>query len=572
VSARRPLDPLRDRSSIASLLRAAPPALVATELERLAAEALAPAEAAALLFARGALALRGAELDAARALFERAASALDALGLAAERDLARAEAWLAAIRRGPRAAYLEAARALDDLAAGAASDLARLVATHYRAAAARAAGDGEAARRALLDALPRSAPFLDERAQILTSLGTLYVALGAPAAAEPLLEHAAELHRLAGDAVGEAVSQGQLGAAALARGDLDRARRHLQMQEWLAARTGDAFGRARALVWLADVALAAGRPDDALDLARDAAQVARATSPPLTLWEAYAARAAGRARVDLGDPASSADLDRAGALFAAEGHPLGAALIAWDRARAAPDAPLAHWAEAASALASLGLSARVAELLRDLREARPSDVTEEAVAAASQTAPHVALAREVDLVHEAPDELALLTRRRSAAATNLARLGALALAEPGLVVAVLASDAISVAAPMLPPPDAAAAALFDAPGLAVWAWPATTSLAAVARDLAAARAALGASTRASAWLAPSGRVRRPPFAGEVGARLEGVALAPRLGVAASLPAAELDLDPALAWSPEADALARAAGYQPSCAGEVGVEG
>ncbi len=93
-----------------------------------------------------------------------------------------------------------------------------------------------------LSALRRSEPFLGERAQILNSLGTLYVTLGAHGAAEALLEHAAELHRRRGDSVGEAIACGQLGAAALGLGALERARAPLQRQEWLCARLGDAFG------------------------------------------------------------------------------------------------------------------------------------------------------------------------------------------------------------------------------------------------------------------------------------------------------------------------------------------
>src|SRR5262249_57029899 len=102
----------------------------------------------------------------------------------------------------------------------------------------RLSGDALATQRTLLEAFRLSGPFLEERAQILNSLGTLYVVLGAFGAAQALLEHAAELHRRFGDAIGEAIAHGQLGSAALALGDFERARRHLQKQEWLAPPPG----------------------------------------------------------------------------------------------------------------------------------------------------------------------------------------------------------------------------------------------------------------------------------------------------------------------------------------------
>src|SRR6185436_14303874 len=104
------------------------------------------------------------------------------------------------------------------------------------------------------------------------------------------------------DAVGEAIAWGQLGSAALARGELERARRYLQKQEWFAAKVSDAFGRARALTFLADLALELGRPDDTVTLTETARSVAASVTPPLTIWIAYATRAIERARVELGQP------------------------------------------------------------------------------------------------------------------------------------------------------------------------------------------------------------------------------------------------------------------------------
>ncbi|MFS8072070.1 MAG: hypothetical protein ACMG6S_37350, partial [Byssovorax sp.] len=76
----RPLEPLAAVSPIARLLRSAPAAEVSAELDRLAALALEPLPAAALLFARGALRLREGALAPAREELAAASDALLALG------------------------------------------------------------------------------------------------------------------------------------------------------------------------------------------------------------------------------------------------------------------------------------------------------------------------------------------------------------------------------------------------------------------------------------------------------------------------------------------------------------
>ena len=53
------------------------------------------------------------------------------------RDLARCEAWLSLIRRGPRKVYDEAMDALKSIADGSEHATVRVVATHYRAASRR---------------------------------------------------------------------------------------------------------------------------------------------------------------------------------------------------------------------------------------------------------------------------------------------------------------------------------------------------------------------------------------------------------------------------------------------------
>ncbi|WP_437596020.1 hypothetical protein WMF28_25875 [Sorangium sp. So ce590] len=589
-----PLDPLERMSPLPRLLRSAPGAEVRAELDRVAGllgkagdPAAAPAAppaggpllAAALGFGRGALALREGALDAAVVLLEGAAAAFDREGEAEARDLARCEAVLARLRRDARSACASAVAELDAIAgAGDTGRRAAVVAGHYRGTAERIVGDAAAAQRTLLSALRRSEPFLGERAQILNSLGTLYVTLGAHGAAEALLEHAAELHRRRGDAVGEAIACGQLGAAALGLGALERARAALQRQEWLCARLGDAFGRARALTFLSELALELGRADDALALASCARDVAAGAAPPLRTWIAYAARAAGRARRDLGDPGAAVALEEAGALFRELGHPLGEALAAWDRASAealAPAEPAApvDWFSAAWSLGSLGLPSRVAQLLRERLEieeaAPPQDnggpapdggLRERALAAAAQAAPHVAVQREVELVYDRPDDLTVVAARRTAAHRNLGRLAALTLAPPGLVVAAIAASRVGARGLALPPERAAAACVADLPGLAVWLWPAAIPPVAIGRDLDDLRAVLGEPLRTALALAPFGRVLCPPFAGDAGAELEGVEVGALLALTASLAPGELRLAPRLGWDNEVGASLEALGF------------
>jgi tetratricopeptide (TPR) repeat protein len=554
----RPLDPLAPLSPIARLLAGAPAAEARAEIARLAALALDPLASAALGFARGALALRDGALDAARGHLEAAAGAFAATGDAEAADLARAEAWLTVVRRGPRAAIHEAVAALDALAGNAASDRARAVALHYRGAAERAAGDAVAAQRSLLAAFHAAEPFLTERAPILNSLGTLYVTLGAHGAAEALLEHAAELHHQHGDATGEAIAHGQLGAAALAQGHLDRARRHLQRQEWLASRIGDAFGQARALCFLAEVALDAGRAAEAAELAERATAVATSVEPPLALWVAYAARALGRARIELGDEdAARKSLDTAREKFARFAHPLGLALTGWDLARLGATS---DWFGPAWSLASLGLAPRVARLFADRRALGVAgDGEGAALAAAAQASSHLAAAEEVALVYAAPEALAAVAAQRTAAQRNLGRLAALAIAPRGLVLAAIAAESIGAARHALPPERASAAAIAELPGAAAWAWPATVTPEEVARDLAAARAALGEDTRAALAVRPDARITAPPFQGEVAASLEGVDVLALMATARALPHAALARERDVAWSPEAEALAAMSG-------------
>jgi hypothetical protein len=577
----RPLEPLiaaasSPHASIAKLLKGAPAVEVRREIERNAALGLRGVEAAALAFAQGALALREGALDPAHESFSRAADAFAALGEAEASALARAEMWLAAIRRGPHRVYGEAIHALAEIAEEAkGSALVLVVALHYRGTAERFAGDALATQRTLLAAFARSEGLLEERAQILNSLGTLYVIMGAFGAAQAMLEHAAELHHQNGDAVGEAIAYGQLGSAALACGELDRARSFLQKQEWFASRVGDAFGRARALVFLADLALELKRPDDTVLLATQAREVAMSVTPHLTMWVAYATRSIGRAKLELGEEGAKAELDRAAELFARIGNQLGDALTRWDlahlEARSSGGAAGAAWFSAAWALGTLGLPARVAQLLGDQRahalaRQREGEVlrtaTEEALAVAAQGTPHLGVEQELRLVYGGPEELAAIASRRVAAQRNLARLAALTIGGVGLYVAAIRSAAIGAEAgrSAIPTLRARAAAVAELPGIVVWVWPLASPIAEVARDLASARATLGEDTSAALVVAPEAVVLSPPFAGEVSARVRDARIADAIASAMREEPGSLRLESTVAWSPDAEALAKLAGY------------
>ena len=567
----RPLDPLHEVSSIARLLKSAPAEEAHAEMARLEAQDLDPLRAAARLFAKGALGQREGALDVARESLSAAAAAYADLGETRASKIARCEAILAAVRRGPRAVYPESIAMLESLTREADGDaLVEVVATHYRGTAERLLGDAAATQRSLLWALERSQPFLDERAKILNSLGTLYVVMGAHGAARELLEHAAELHHQHGDVIGEAISFGQLGSAALALGNLERARHFLQRQEWLCSRVGDVFGQARALNFLADVASARGRPDDALALATRARELAAAARPPLRLWIAYATRAIGRARMDLGDTNAREDLEAAATLFGEVGNPLGAALTSWDRARIEARAsafvpePRTHTSffGPASQLAALGLSGRVAEVLRDDRtfSAGSARASEKAIAAASQGLPHLSVAQEVELLHAAPDELARLAEAKTTAQRNLARLSSFCLAPPGLFVAAVASPSAGTGRPSLPSERSAAAAIADMPGIVVWAWLANTPSVEVGRDLASLKVALGGDARARLSRVAEARILSAPLAGEVGPLVEALDLGPIVAAALSLPPGTLEVGASVAWDPEAEGRVEMAGF------------
>ncbi|MBI4951816.1 MAG: tetratricopeptide repeat protein [Myxococcales bacterium] len=575
----RPLDPLCAQSNVVALLRGAPPEDVRTELGRLDGLDLGGAERAARVYAHGALALREGRLDDAHRELGAAAQAFAAAGEPEASALCACEAWLGAIRRGPRAVYADAIAALEVLAREPGGRLVAVVAGHYRAVAMRYSGQTEATLRALLEVFALSEGLLVERAQVLNSLGTLYVVLGAFGAAQAVLEHAADLNHQIGDSVSEAISYGQLGSAALGRGELEAARRYLQKQEWFASRVGDAFGGARALTLLGDLAIDLGRPDDALAFGRDATSRASSVSPPLGMWLAYSARTMARAKLELGEPEALAELEAARERFRRIGNQLGEALVNWDLARhAAQRAAAGHgqlpggtakggWYATATAFAGLGLPARVAPVLRDAR-ALASDAAERrcldlAFAVAAQTYPHLATEQEVELVYSEPDVLAEIATRRIEGLRNVGRVAALTVATGGLFVAAVAARGIASCHAALPSARAAAALAGALPGMALWVWPAGTSASELARDLASLRAASGEDCRAAvAWL-PEARVARAPFAGELGVALVGADCAWLYRAVLAAADGTLLRDPLLPWDGEAEGLARLGGYSDS---------
>lgn len=153
----KPLDVLGARSEVCKLLAEGTPKDIREELDRLEGLSLPPGEEAGLKYAVGALALREGRLNDAVSALEGAAAALGPIDAEAG-ALARCEAWLARIRRGPRTVYPEA---MDALAAvereNATAQRVRVVARHYRATALRYAGQAEETLAVLLEAFADSA-------------------------------------------------------------------------------------------------------------------------------------------------------------------------------------------------------------------------------------------------------------------------------------------------------------------------------------------------------------------------------------------------------------------------------
>lgn len=563
----KPLEPLSSRSGIERLLQQAPPDEVRRALASLDALSLPGDEAAARSHAHGAFALREGRLDDALTHLDAAAEGFRDDEAAA---LSRCEAWLARVRKGPRSVYDDAIEAFAALSQSR-SRAVRVVATHYRGTALRYAGQAEATLMVLLDAFAASDGLLVERAQVLNSLGTLYVVLGAYGAAETVLSHAAELNHQIGDRVSEAISYGQLGSAAMAQGNLEAARRYLQKQEWFASRVGDHFGQARALVLLGDLAVDLGRPDDAIELAEQARAVASRVEPPLRMWLAYATRTIGRAQVDMGVSEAHATLHEAQRLFREIGNQLGEALVGWDMAHHAArqgNEARARFHDAAWQLASLGLTNRVAQLLHDVSDALDDGAPDAraidlAAAAAGQCYPHLATAKEVEQVLQYPDTVAEVATRRIGGQRNLGRLAAHCIDGTGMFLGIVAAAGIGTGLRVVPTPRSQATLIGQLPGVALMLWPRGVPTPIIARDLSSLRVHLGDDTRAVLGWFPDARVTSIPFSGELGVDLAGVDLGSYVAGAIAAHPAKLCVLPGVTWDRECESIALMSGFHPA---------
>jgi hypothetical protein len=160
--------------------------------------------------------------------------------------------------------------------------------------------------------------------------------------------------------------------------------------------------------------------------------------------------------------------------------------------------------------------------------------------------------------HEPPESDA----RRAAATRNLERLAALADAPRGLVLAAIAAPTLGRPERRLPPDGALAAAIAGMQGSTVWAWPANAPPEGVAQDLAALLGSLGEEARAVLVRRPEARVIAPPLHGEVGAVVEGADATALVVAAQALAPGKLARGPDVPWTPEAEALASAGGFEP----------
>ncbi len=481
------------------------------------------ADAAAVVYAEGALLLREGALGDAGTALRDAARLFTEVGEMEACELSLIEASVADVRRGIRDLAVVARSHMLELQELGATPRVRVAALIVRGTADRVLGDAASAYSAFLEAKDQASPFPELKTQALNSLGTLYVVTGAFGAARSVLESAAELCHMRGDSVGESIAMGQLGAAALGLGDLVLARRNLSRQEWLARQVGDVFGRSRALVWLSEVALELGAPDDAIEIAKRAHDLAE--SAGLGTFKAYADRVIGRAKHKLGENGAPFT-ERALAVFRAQRLPLGEALSTWDLAVSREPVDRASLQTALVSLGSLGLVDRVLEVMVDLSE------LDEAVQAAHPAWPmpdvrvlmmtaalsgRKAEAIEMQLVHDDPEGLAASVAEKTAAKRNLARLAALSVDQKGLVaLAVVGSGDSASALTDL----AFSGALVGQIGSAcLFVWPKSIDAESLAKD--AARVLTEGRAGALARLLDA-RVVAPGFGGAHGARLEGV--------------------------------------------------
>jgi hypothetical protein len=276
-------------------------------------------------------------------------------------------------------------------------------------------------------------------------------------------------------------------------------------------------------VWLSEVALELGAPDDAIDIAKRAHELAEAAG--LGTFKAYADRVIGRAKHKLGENGAPYT-ERALAVFREQRLPLGEALSMWDLAVSREPVDRASLQTALASLASLGLVDRVLEVLVDLGElgeaaqtvhpAWPTPDVRVLMMTAALSG-RKAEALETQLVHDDPEGLAASVAEKTAAKRNLARLAAFSVDQKGLVT--LAVVGSGDAASALTDRGFGGALVGQIGSACLFVWPESVDADVLAKD-----AACVVTEGRGGVLArlPEARVVAPGFGGAHGARLEGI--------------------------------------------------
>ena len=288
----------------------------------------------------------------------------------------------------------------------------------------------------------------------------------------------------------------------------------------------------------------------------------------MEIWVAYGRRNVARALLELKERGAEEELRQAAALFKKMGNVLGGALVGWDRARMqSPRDPVA-WPKAmlasARILADLGLSARLVQVLAELRDAEDGcekQQLEGAIAACAQIFPHLDQGHSADWAYQKGEVIGAIAGRRLGGQRNCARLAVLVASPPGLYLAVLVAD--EVGSPMAQPAQRCAAALVARlPGCLLWAWPGETDLQFVARDLSALAERFGGAASLALCHSPTAQVRSVPMQGEVGADLRPAnAVSRLLSQAQSCPRGQMVVDASIDWAGDCEALVRMAGIR-----------
>jgi hypothetical protein len=310
---------------------------------------------------------------------------------------------------------------------------------------------------------------------------------------------------------------GQLGASALGRSDLDKARKYLSRQEWLCTQIGDTFGRTRALVWLAEVALEAGPRRR-----RGGARPPRDRERQRRVAAAVDLRGVRRPRAR-----SRADPARRGG---------GGATISCARTRRSPRSACRS-ARRSPLETARSLPRRSTALARSLpsgrsrasacRSASPRRCLPLGADAALELALAAPNARRLEplearLIYERPRALAGVSEARSAARKNVSRLAVLALSDPGLWVAALTTQASVFGESLVDDTQIACAHAGGVPGLHLLVWSGARAPGAVGADLAAVMRRAGSPVTIALSHAPAARVITPGFGGGLPPRLEGL--------------------------------------------------